>query len=208
MVPVRRVQIRLSTLSVILGLIVVLPNVYGLLKPKAFAEAARRFPRNVIIGWPLMLIATAWFLFNVSQESVADFANMKKFFYLLFGAVGIGSCLFVQDFLAVRGLAVIFLLLSKLMVDSARWADTEWRLVISAWAYVLAIAGMWFTISPWRMRDLINWATASEQRTRVSSAARLAFGLLVLILGLAVFRPLEKAAPPTASAASEQSLRT
>ena len=78
------------------------------------------------------------------------------------------------------------------MVDTARWADTEWRLVIVTWAYVMVVGGMWFTISPWRLRDLIDWATATEQRTRLLSAARLAFGLFVVVLGLTVFRAAEQ----------------
>mgnify|MGYP001125099086 CR=1 FL=1 len=34
--------------------------------------------------------------------------------------MGLGACIFVQDFLAVRGLAVVLLLLAKLMVDTGR----------------------------------------------------------------------------------------
>jgi len=100
----------------------------------------------------------------------------------------------LRDFLPVRGLAVLFLLLAKLMVDTARWEDTEWRLVIATWAYVLAVAGMWFTISPWRLRDILNWATATEERTRLLSGLRLAFGVFVLVLGMTVFRATENQA--------------
>ncbi|HMJ88974.1 MAG TPA: hypothetical protein VK530_04125 [Candidatus Acidoferrum sp.] len=196
-------DIQLSTLSVILGLIVALPSAYGLLKPREFAVAARRFPRHTTIGWGLMLMGTAWFLFNVRQEKVADFANMQTIFLLVFGGVGIATCIFVQDFLPVRGLAVLLLLAAKLMVDTARWADTEWRLVISTWAYVWAVAGMWFTISPWRLRDILNWAVATEQRTRIVNGARVAFGIFVILLGVTVFRAVEKKAaiasvPPVA----------
>ena len=56
------------------------------------------------------------------------------------------------------------------------------------WAYVWIITGMWFTISPWRLRDWINWSTASEQRTRMFSGLRAAFGLFVMALGFTVFK--------------------
>jgi len=105
-----------------------------------------------------------------------------------FAGVGVASCFFVQDFLAVRGLAVVFLLLAKLMVDTARLAATDWRWVICTWAYVLVVAGIWFTLYPWHLRDVLNWATASEKRVRIGSALRLAFGLFVAILGMTVFR--------------------
>jgi hypothetical protein len=49
---------------------------------------------------------------------------------------------------------------------------------------------MWFTIAPWRLRDLLNWATANETRIRVGSSVRLAFALLVLILGLTTFHAM------------------
>lgn len=197
-------DLKLSTLSIILGLIVALPSVFGVVKPKSFAEAVRGFHRQTAVGYVLMLLGTAWFLYYVSQESVSDFASMKKIFYLLFGAVGIGTCLFVQDYLPVRGLAVLFLLAAKLMADTARWEDTEWRLVIAAWAYALAIGGMWFTISPWRMRDILNWSVATESRTRLTSGLRVAFGVFVILLGLTVFKSVERksatqaAVPPAA----------
>jgi len=121
-------ELKLSTLSVILGLIVALPSAFGLLKPKAFADAARKFPRYTPAGYVLTLLGMAWFLYYLKQETVADFANLKSIFYFLFSAVGIGTCLFVRDFLPVRGLAVVFLLAAKLMVDTARWEETDWRL--------------------------------------------------------------------------------
>lgn len=178
---------KLSVLSVALGLGMGLPQVYGLSNPKGFAATVRKFPRNVPAGVALMLLATAWFVWNVNQEGDADFAAMKPFLMAGFVAVGVASCIFVQDFLAARGLAVVFLLLAKLMVDTARWADTDWRWVISGWAYLLVVAGIWFTVSPWRLRDVLAWGTASEARVRIGCGLRLAFGLFVAVLGFAVF---------------------
>jgi hypothetical protein len=181
-------HISLSTLAVIMGLGLALPQIYGLANPKAFAVRVRGFPRSLPCGVALMLLATAWFVWNLNQESISDFANYKKWLLVAFTAIGIASCFYVQDFLAVRGLAVVFLLLAKLMVDTARWADTEWNLVVVTWAYVLVGAGIWFTIWPWNLRDLLNWATANDTRVRVGSAIRLGFGLFVAALGLTVFR--------------------
>ena len=102
--------LKLSTLSILLGLGLGLPQIYGLMKPKEFAASVRKFPRNVPIGIALMLLATAWFLWILSQEAVSDFANYQSALFILFAGVGIGTCVYVQDFIAVRGLAVLFLL--------------------------------------------------------------------------------------------------
>mgnify|MGYP007046916732 FL=1 len=177
----------LSTLSVGLGLLIAVPQVFGLLKPKEFAVKARQFPRSVMAGYLLMGLGTAWFLQNLQAESISDFAAYKKLMVFAFGAIGVLTCIYVKDYLAVRGLAVVMLMLGKLMLDTARWNDSSWRLVISVLAYVWIVLAMWFTVSPWRLRDLILWGTASEGRIKVCSGIRLAFGLLVILLGLAVF---------------------
>src|SRR5688500_303582 len=142
---------KLSSLAIVLGLFYVLPNIYGVLQPGKFGEAARKFPRCTPVGYPLMLLATAWFVYNVYREPIADFAVMKPYLCGFFAAVGVGACIFVRDFLPVRGLAVLLLLAAKLMVDTARWADTSWRPVITPLAYIWILVGMWLTISSWRL---------------------------------------------------------
>jgi len=184
--------LKLSTLAVLLGLGLGAPQVYGLLNPQKFAASVRRFPRNLAAGIFLMLLGTAWFVWNVNREPIADFSTFKPYMLMVFAAIGILSCVFVQDFLAVRALAVLFLLLAKLMVDTGRphLGDSPWVLVIQAWAYVLIVAGIWFTITPWKLRDLLNWATATEARVKIGSSIRLGFALFVLLLGLTAFRAM------------------
>ena len=181
--------LKLSTLAIALGLGIALPQIFGILNPQKFAAAVRKFPRHVPLGIALMLLGTAWFIWNLSQESISDFTTFKPYMMAGFAAIGVGACIFVQDFLAVRGLAVVFLLLAKLMTDAGRplLGQTHWVLVIQTWGYVLAVAGIWFTISPWRLRDLLNWATANETRVKVGSIVRLSFGLFVAALGFTKF---------------------
>ena len=168
-----------------------MPQVYVLMKPAVCVPALQRFPRSKPWGCALVALGTAWFLWLLKDESIADFAPYKPYMYAGFALLGVLTCVFVSDFLAVRGLALVLLLLAKLMLDTQRWVNSDWRLVIAVWAYVLAVAGMWFTISPWRLRDLINWATANEKRLRLLCGLRLAFGLFIVVLGLH-FRVVEQ----------------
>jgi hypothetical protein len=177
----------LSNLSIGLGLGMAALNVGGLVKPGPFAAAVRKFPRSLPLGYVLMLLGTAWFTWNVRSESLADFEGIKPYLYILFISVGVGTCVFVQDFLAARGLAVVLLLLAKLMLDTERWAESNWREVIAVWAYLMIVAGIWFTVSPWRLRDFLNWNTANKTRMRAGCALRTAFGLFVAVLGFKVF---------------------
>src|SRR5580692_6318078 len=183
---------KLSLLSILLGLGMGLPQVYGLTKPAQLAAAVKKFPRNLAWGVALMLLGTAWFVWLVNNEPIADFSAFKPYMMAGFAAVGVLSCIFVQDFLAVRGLAVVMLLLGKLMVDTGRphLGESNWVLVIQVWAYVLIVAGMWFTITPWKLRDLIEFATATQNRIRIGSLMRLAFAIFIIALGLTAFRAM------------------
>src|ERR1019366_4875485 len=183
---------KLSLLAILLGVGMGLPQVYGLVKPAGLAAAARKFPRNLRAGVVLMLLATVWFAWNVNVEPIADFSAFKPYMLGGFIAVGVLSCVFVQDLLAVRGLAVLMLLLAKLMVDTGRphLDESPFVLVIQIWAYLLVVAGVWFTVTPWKLRDILNWATATEERIRIGSIIRLAFAVFVLILGLTAFRAM------------------
>ena len=183
---------KLSLLSILLGVGMGLPQVYGLAKPAQLGAAARKFPRNLPLGVVLMLLGTAWVVWLVNGEPIADFSAFKPYMMAGFIAVGVGSCIFVQDFLAVRGLAVLLLLFGKLLVDTGRphLGESPFVVFIQAVAYVYVVMGIWFTITPWKLRDFINWATATESRTRLLSGLRLAFAAFVLVLGLTAFRAM------------------
>jgi len=181
---------KLSLLSILLGLGMGSLQVYGLAKPASFTASLRKFPRSIPWGTTLVAIGTLWFLWNLNQENIADFAAFKKYLLLGFAAIGIGTCIFVQDFLGARGLAVMFLLLAKQMVDTGRphLGETPWVLVIQTWAYLLVAIGIWFTVSPYRLRDAIEWGTANATRIKFGCGLRLAFAALVVVLGLTAFR--------------------
>jgi hypothetical protein len=42
-------------------------------------------------------------------------------------------------------------------------------------------------VSPWRLRDLLEWGTANDKRIKVGCAVRLGFGLFMAALGLLKF---------------------
>jgi len=188
-------QVSLANLSIVLGVFLVAVAGYSLARPGAVGQAMRAFPRANAPGYVLILAATAWFLWNIQSEDMADYREIKHWFYIGFGAVGIGSCIYLRDFLAVRGLAVFMLLLAKLMLDTQRhyMLDTpvahvsEWRLVFPVWAYMIIVMSMWMVISPWRMRDMIQWMLAKPRRLAAKGWFRLGFGILLIALGLTVF---------------------
>lgn len=178
----------LSVLSSVLGVLIGGPQLWQLAKPAEWRRWSAGFPRSKPIGYVLVLAATAWFLLYVSQETLADFSRFKPYMLAGFGAIGVLTCVYVSDFLAARGLAALLLLAAKLMVDTARWHPSEWRWVVTTLAYVWVFFGMWLTISPWRLRDFIAWHNQTDGRIRACALARLALAVVLLGLGLTVFR--------------------
>jgi hypothetical protein len=180
----------LSLLSILLGAGLSVAQIYGLVNPKGFADFFRKFPRNYPAGVLLMLLATGWFAWNVNVEPIADFTAYKPAMLVGFTAVGVGACIFVRDFLAVRGLAVVFLLLAKLMVDTGRphLGASPFVLVNQLLAYFFVVGGIVFTVAPWKLRDWLDFFTANEKIVRYGCAARLAFDVFLIVLGLTAFR--------------------
>lgn len=178
----------LSTFAILLGAGICALSLYALLQPAAVTRHVRAFPRNETLGFVLMGLGTAWFLYNLNSEAIADFAAYKKYMLIGFGAIGVLTCIYVRDFLAVRGFAICLLLLAWFTLNRTRWADSPTRLLLVVLAYVWVVCGMWFTISPWRLRDIINWSTATPQRVRIGSLAKIVLGAVILILGFTTFR--------------------
>ncbi len=179
---------KLSLLCLVLGLGYALPNVYGFLNAKFYAEALQKFPRSIPAGILLMLGATGWFEWLLWHERLADIAPWKMVLQGVFLFAGVAACFVLKDFLAVRGLAVLMMLTANVMLETQRLHPSALKNVITLWAYVIAVGGMWLVISPWRLRDWIQWNVAKDSRFRKGLALRGAFGVFVAILGLTVLQ--------------------
>lgn len=177
----------LSKFAILFGALLAIPQVFALMNPAGAAEKARKFPRSEGWGYVLMAIGASWFLYTLNREAIAEFAAYKTYMLLGFGGVAVAACLFVPDYLAVRGLSITMLMLASYTLSLTRWADTPWRLVLVVWSYVAVISSMWFMISPWRLRDIVIWATATPGRLKSIAFGRLAFAILLIILGVTVY---------------------
>jgi hypothetical protein len=177
----------LATLALGIGILLLVSQACAVWQPASYGAALRKFPRSTTWGYFLMGLGTLWFLSILHRETISDFAAWKRYLLLGFGLLGLFSCLYVRDFLAVRGLAVVLLLASKLVVDVARWHDSSARLLMVLLAYAGVIAAMWLIVSPWRLRDWIAWQTDNLKRIRLGGTVALVLSLVILLLGLAIY---------------------
>ena len=100
-----------------------------------------------------MGLGTVWFLWNLNQESISDFAAYKKWMLLGFGAIGVSACIFVRDFPGGARFGGDVAAAGQIHIGYRALARFALAPGLVVWAYLWVVAGIWFTISPWRMRD-------------------------------------------------------
>jgi hypothetical protein len=179
---------RLALISTVIGAFIIAARAPGLVVPDKFRAGSLKFPRSVFWGRALMAVAAVWagtIMFNAADKDWPQWARP---------AIVIGTPIayllvirYANQFLAMRGVAVLLLLAAKVMVDAADTSELAARLVVTTLAYIWVIAAMWMTIAPHHFRDLIGWSMANNARCRAVCAIGVAIGALLVVLGLFVY---------------------
>ncbi len=157
----------LDVSTIFLAAIFAFSSVFLLVPSKRLEGLVKAFPRSKKTAALLAGAATVWFVIILSQLGEADFGDYKLIFILVFGGAGILSFFYLDDFLSVRGLCVLLLLLCREFIDSAFMQEPESRLVLVSLSYITVVAAMYFGTLPYRMRDLINWLFEKPMRARI-----------------------------------------
>jgi len=174
-------DLSLHTAAIIAGAFLVLIGLLGLLKPD-FASVVQRFPRSKTAGVILLTICLAWTFWLVATIQMGEFSGFRR---PLLIALPIGYALvlrFVDEFLAVRALGILCLLAAEPLLDAAFLRYETSRLLITVFAYLLIIAGLFWVAVPYVLRDQINWSARSVFRWRCLHAIALIYGGVILTL--------------------------
>src|SRR3954470_17432295 len=147
------------------GVFLLIFGAAGLSNP-AFQSMAKQMPRSKITGIVLLTIGLFWTLWLLATVEMGEFASFRR---PLLVALPIGYILvmrFVEEFLAVRALGVLCLLAAEPLIDAAFLRYEASRLVVTVFAYLLVIAGLFWVTMPYLLRDQIDWSLASNVRWR------------------------------------------
>lgn len=136
--------------------------------PGALEKPLRAFPRNLVAGWTTMLLGGCWFLWKITQLGQSDFGDYKLWLFILFAATLLGTLLYVQDFLVVRGLSVLVLLSANAGLKSAYGEyDIPERLVLVSVLYVAIVVAIILGVAPYLARDWLDWGYRKPLRLRL-----------------------------------------
>lgn len=138
------------------------------------------FPRSKTAAYILLGSATAWFLYKVTQLGPADFGQYKNILFVVFLLTAIGSFIYVPDFLAVRGLAALILLVSGVLLDAAYMELPKTRLFLVSFVYAAIVTAIILGASPFKLRDFLSWLYLKEIRPRIFGGIFVFYGILLL----------------------------
>jgi hypothetical protein len=146
-------------------------------KTQAFLKA---FPRTYKWGVILLSIDFIWSAFALANMDMGEFFHMRRTFIMIVAGGFVAVLIYVKEFLAVRALGSLMLLVAGPVLTAAFLQPQTSRLLLPVLAYVWIIVGMFFIGMPFLMRDWINWLLAKPQRWNLAVYSGIAYGAVLL----------------------------
>jgi len=172
-------HLSLYTAGVIAGAFLVAVGLLGIMKPD-FAEIMKRFPRSRVVGIVLLTICLVWTFWLVATIQMGEFSSFRRPLLIALPIGYVLTLFFVDEFLAVRALGILCLLAAEPFLDAAFLRYEASRLLVTVFAYLLIVAGLFWVAIPYVLRDQINWSARSVFRWRCLHAIALAYGAVIL----------------------------
>ena len=139
----------------------------------------KAFPRSKTATYILMACAMVWFSFKILNLGPADFGAYKHILLSIFLAITFASFYLVPDFLGVRALAGLALLIASLLLDAAYMQDPESRLFLVSFVYLVILLALILGGAPYLLRDAINWFFKNQFRVKLFAYALCLYGALL-----------------------------
>lgn len=188
----------LFTVGLILGVWLIASHALMLAKPAMVQGFLHKFPRDQTSGQILLGIGLAWFWLLIAPEGLGklsalamdlgEFNGAKPLLRILVPVAMVLVATSVRDFLAVRALGVVGLMVASPMLEAAFLKDPSSRLLVPFYAYALLTASLFWVGMPYLFRDAVTWVTADQKRWNLLSLAGLSYGVATLVCALAFWR--------------------
>ena len=185
--PPRVYHFSLHTIGLVVGLWLLAIHGAGLLWPARTQAWLERFPRSRFCGRVLIAVAALWSFWLAWNMDLGEFSGARRVLQIVIPVLAVLTALYVQEFLAVRALGVLFLLAGEPILSAAFLKPQETRLLLVVLAYAWIIIGMFWVGKPYLLRDQISWLSKTPMRWRVATMAGVLYGVIVLACTLAQF---------------------
>ncbi len=178
--------ITLKLTMLVVGALLIIFHALALAKPNLTKDILRKFPRNYEAGVYLTILVTGWFYFMVKLMDLGEFDKWRGPVLLVTPIAGVLAIFFMRDFLAVRALGTLVLMLAEPLLESAFMRPEYIRLTLVVLVYAWIFFGLFWVGMPYTLRNQIAWVAANEKRWRTGAFIGLAYGALLCVGGLMV----------------------
>ena len=173
-------HLSLQTAGYIAGVFLVVVGLWGLVRPMESQTAARSMPRSRVAGFVLLTIAFFWSFWLLATMEMGEFSSFRKPLLIILPIGFLLVLRFVDEFLTARALGILFLLAAEPLLDAAFFRNETSRLLITIFAYILIVVGLFWVTMPYLMRDQINWGARTTGRWRITHGVILLYGAAIL----------------------------
>ena len=173
-------HLSLQTAGFIAGVFLLLLGLPGLIKPDFTRGFAQQLPRSRGAGIALLTIDLAWSFWLLATMEMGEFSSFRRPLLIILPIGFLLVLIFVDEFLAVRALGILFLLAAEPLLDAAFFRNENSRLLVTVFAYLLIVAGLFWVTMPYLLRDQINWSARTPTRWRLTHALALLYGAAIL----------------------------
>ena len=178
----------LAVWALVFGVLKGIGGVWMLRWPASARAALQAFPRSVWPGRIMAVGAFAWAAWLIHGMPMSEaFAQYKGLIWLLCPALILLVWFFMEEFLSVRALGGLLLLLPSAVLAAARWHPSSWRHVMSLSAYLAVFAGMALILMPYMFRKMVALFFDNDQRARMAGVAGCVAGAAFLGLAFLVY---------------------
>lgn len=172
-------HLSLHSAGIIAGAFLVVVALIGLIKPD-LAQLAKRFPRSRGAAIVLLTICLLWTFWLLATIQMGEFSSFRRPLLIALPIGYVLALLFVDELLSVRALGILCLLVAEPLLDAAFLRYETSRLLVTVFAYLLIIAGLFWVAIPYVLRDQIDWTARSAFRWRCLNVIALIYGCVIL----------------------------
>ncbi len=172
----------------VVGILLLVSHAWALTSGESLVTPLKNFPRSKGWGFLLLTIAAAWSLWLMITMDLGEFTSKRPILIAIVPAAYLLTLFFVEEFLAVRALGMVTLLVSCIALDAAYLNTDLLRLPLVLLAYAWIVAALYMVGKPYLLRDAIHWFTEKPIRLRLASVSGICFGILLIGIALVRFR--------------------
>jgi hypothetical protein len=177
-------SLTLETALLFTGLMLVAVSGFALWKRPETQAWLRAFPRSQTAGFVLLVTAAIWSWILIKTIDLGEFSNWRTRILVFIPIATFLTWRYVDEFLAVRTLGMVTLLVAEVLLEAAWMRPEQSRLLLVLPVYLGIVSALFWIGMPYMLRDQIAWLTKNEGRWKSAAFAGIFYGVLLICLRL------------------------